>query len=139
MRGVAAALAVPQVAIGLWAVLAPSGWFDSFPGFDPRLVAATPPFNEHLATDAGAGFLATGVALLVAAVWGWRRPFVLGLVTYLCFTVPHALYHAFNEAPGLSGSEDVVNVFGLALGPVVAAGVLVLAVWRPVRTSVATT
>jgi len=33
----------------------------------PRLVAAEPPYNAHLATDAGAGLLASGLVLLVAA------------------------------------------------------------------------
>jgi hypothetical protein len=55
-------LAVFQLAIGLWAVLDPSGWFRNFPGFGDRLVvAAGGAFNEHLATDAGAAFVATGV------------------------------------------------------------------------------
>ena len=44
-----------------------------FPGWDPRLVAAEPPFNEHLAGDAGAGFLATGAIVLLAAWWAERR------------------------------------------------------------------
>jgi hypothetical protein len=52
------ALAVPQVVTGTWALVDASHWFDHFPGFDPRLAAAEPPFNAHLATDAGAGFLA---------------------------------------------------------------------------------
>jgi len=65
---VAAAIGVPQVVIGLWALAAPKSWFDSFPGFAPRVVAAEPPYNEHLASDVGAGFLATGVVLVVAAV-----------------------------------------------------------------------
>ncbi len=66
--GVAVALGVPQVLIGLWALLAPKHWFDNFPGFDPRVVAAEPPYNEHLSRDVGAGFFATGVVLVVAAV-----------------------------------------------------------------------
>jgi hypothetical protein len=64
------ALAVPQAVTGLWAILDPSGWFTEFPGFDPRLVAADPPYNAHLANDTGAGFLATAVALSLAAWWG---------------------------------------------------------------------
>ena len=37
------------------------------------------------------------------------------------FTVPHVLFHAFNPAPGLTGSEDVVNVVVLASSLVFAA------------------
>lgn len=115
--GMVVVLAVPQLAIGLWAVLAPASWFESFPGIDPRLVAAEPPFNAHLATDAGAGFLAIGVALAVAAVWGQRRVVQLALATCLAFTVPHTIYHATNPAPGLTAGEDLLNVLVLASSP----------------------
>ncbi len=107
------ALGVPNVAAGLWAVLAPESWYRSFPGFDPRLVAAEPPFNAHLATDAGAGLLASGVVVLLAAWMGDRRSVVLGTVAFAAFAVPHAAYHALNPAPGLDAAEDVRNVITL--------------------------
>src|SRR5258708_38801097 len=91
--GVAVTLGAPQLVIGLWAVLAPKNWFESFPGFDPRLVAAEPPYNAHLATDAGAGLLATGVVLLVAALWANRAAIQAALLAYVAFTLPHAVYH----------------------------------------------
>lgn len=118
--GIFVTLAVPQLVIGLWAVAAPRSWFDSFPGIDPRLVAAEPPFNMHLATDTGAGFLATGVALAVAAAWGHRVAVQMALLTFAAFAVPHTLYHALRPAPGLTGAEDVVNVLVLASGPALA-------------------
>jgi len=43
--GVGVTLALPQLVIGFWAVLAPKNWFESFPGFDPRVVASVPPYN----------------------------------------------------------------------------------------------
>ena len=113
------ALAVPQAITGLWAILDPSGWFADFPGFDPRLVAADPPYNGHLATDVGAGFLATAVALSLAAWWGERRPVYLALATYLAFAIPHLVYHAANPAPGLSDEEDLRNVATLVIAAVV--------------------
>ena len=122
-------LALPQVVIGGWAVFATKRWYESFPGFDPRLVAAEPPYNAHLAADAGAGFLATGLALALAAVWGRRSGILVALVAYAAFSVPHVIYHAANPAPGLTDTEDVVNVFVLASGLVFAA---VLA-WGVVR------
>lgn len=109
-------LAVPQLVTGAWAVLAPQDWYESFPGIDPRLVAAEPPFNTHLATDAGAGFLATGVALAVAAAWGRRSGVYLALLTYLAFAIPHFVYHAAHPAPGLTGAEDTRNVVLLGSG-----------------------
>jgi len=124
------ALAAPQLLVGVWAVVAPRSWFDSFPGLDPRLVAAEPPFNAHLATDAGAGFLATAIALLVAALIARRGAVYVALAAYAAFAVPHALYHSINPAPGLTGGEDLLNVLVLASGIVMAA-VLAWGAWAP--------
>jgi hypothetical protein len=118
--GVAVTLAAPQLLIGLWAVTAPGNWFRNFPGFDPRLVAAEPPYNHHLASDAGAGFFATGIVLLVAAIWGNRASVLTALLAYAAFTVPHVLYHATNPADALTGFEDVTNVLALGSGLILA-------------------
>ena len=120
--GMVVALALPQLAVGLWAVLAPESWYEDFPGIDPRLVAAEPPFNRHLATDAGAGFLCTGVALLLAAWWGRRQVVLLALATFAAFAVPHLAYHAGHPSDLLSSGEDAANVVILS-GPVVLAAV----------------
>jgi len=129
------AIGVPNLLTGLWAVLSPQGWFDSFPGFAPRLVAAEPPFNAHLATDAGAGLLASGVVLLAAAWFADRRSTQLALVAFSAFAIPHAAYHALNPAPGLTSGEDLQNA---ALLGFTAAAALVLFVASG-RASAATT
>lgn len=118
------ALGLPNAAAGLWAVLAPEGWYERFPGWDPRLVAAEPPYNAHLATDAGAGLLASGAVLLAAAWLADRRSVRFGLVAFLVFAVPHTGWHAVNEAPGLTSSQDAQNVATLLFGIVV--GVVLL-------------
>lgn len=110
------ALAVPQAITGVWAIADGSGWFEDFPGFEPRLAAAEPPFNAHLTADAGGGFLATAVVLLVGAWWADRRSVRLALLTYLAFAVPHLTYHALNPAPGLTDAEDLRNVVTLGVG-----------------------
>jgi hypothetical protein len=119
--GIAVTLGVPQLVIGLWAVIAPKNWFESFPGFDPRVVAAEPPFNQHLATDAGAGFVATGVVLLAAAMWANRAAIGIALLAFVAFTVPHVVYHATNPADGLTAIENAINTVTLANGLVLAA------------------
>lgn len=124
------ALGVPNVAAGLWAVFAPGSWYESFPGVDPRLVAAEPPLNTHLATDAGAGLLASGTVLLVAAWLGDRRSAALGIVAFAVFAVPHAAYHVLNPAPGLDTAEDLGN----ALVLVFAAGVALVLLTATLRT-----
>lgn len=123
-------LAAPQAVTGLWALLDATHWFERFPGFDPRLVAAEPPFNAHLVRDAGSGFVATAVALVLAAWFADRRSVWIGLLTYLAFAVPHFAYHALEWAPDLTDSENVTNVVTLGIGVVLPVA-LWLATLRP--------
>ncbi len=118
--GIAVAMGAPQLLIGLWALLAPKNWFETFPGFDPRVVAAEPPYNEHLSRDVGAGFVATGVVLVVAAVWANRAAINIALLAFVAFALPHVLYHATNPAQALTGVENAVNTLSLASGLVLA-------------------
>lgn len=125
-------LGIPNVIAGAWAVIAPENWYDNFPGWAPRLVAALPPYNEHLATDAGAGLLASGVLACYAATRPTQTAVVVtAMIGYLTFATPHALFHLANPADAMSASEDAVNVITLWLA-VVAAG---LVLWRTTSTS----
>lgn len=126
------ALGVPNVLTGAWAVLRPEQWFDRFPGWDPRLVAGEPPFNAHLATDAGSGFLATGIVVLIAAWLADRRTVQVALVTYGAFALPHALFHAINPAPELTDAENLQSVTSVVFTAVVTIGLLAV-VSRPSR------
>lgn len=122
-------IAVPQLATGAWAVVAPHHWFDHFPGLGPMLVAAEPPFNAHLASDAGAGFLAAGVAVAVAAALGRRLLLLFALGIYAVGTLPHVRYHAMNPAPLLSDAENFFSLVMLATGLALAA-MLAWGTWR---------
>lgn len=122
------ALAVPQLVIGLWGVTATRNWYEHFPGLGPDLVAAIPPFNAHLASDAAAAFLATGVALLIAVVVPRRELVLMALATYLAFALPHTVHHLTHPAPGLSSGEDVYNDV-LLTAQVLLAVVLAWATW----------
>jgi hypothetical protein len=108
-------LAVPNLVIGLWAHLAPEHWFETFPGWSPYLVAAYPPFNEHLASDAGAGLLTIGVLAAAAAVIRRRDAVLVAGAGVLAFTGPHALFHVLNPSDLLSASEDAMNTAPLVL------------------------
>ncbi|MBJ8346534.1 hypothetical protein [Antrihabitans sp. YC2-6] len=112
-RWVLAGLAVPQLVTGTWAVVNPEHWYRSFPGFGPMLVAAEPPFNEHLASDAGSGFLATGVIALLAALWGERLIVAIAAAGLLAFAIPHFVFHAGHPAESLSDTVNWVNFFVL--------------------------
>lgn len=134
--GVLGVLAVPQLLVGVWALSATRSWYDDFPGVGPDLVAAIPPFNEHLAADAGGGFFATGVGLLLACIWPRRELLLLALAVFLAFALPHTLYHTFNEAPGLEGVEEIANAGSLWF-QVLAASLFTWGTWRAGPTEVA--
>ena len=55
--------------------------------------ALLPPYNEHLVRDHGAGTLALGVALALAAWWLDRRVVITATVAFLVFQVPDAVFH----------------------------------------------
>ncbi len=121
-------LAVPNLVAGVWGVVAPEHWYDHFPGWAPRLVAAFPPFNEHLASDAAAGLLATGVAAAAALRWRRREVVVAAMAAYLAFALPHAAFHLAHLSEALDGVENAVNTGSLWAAVAVAGGVLAAAV-----------
>ena len=124
-------LAVPNLIAGLWGLIAPENWFDTFPGWAPHLVAAIPPYNEHLATDAAAGLFASGLVAAVAAVWMKREVVIVAMAAYLAFALPHALFHLVNPADALTTAEDAVNVVSLAIAVVLAIAVMIESIRRP--------
>lgn len=126
IRAIALFVAVPQVVTGAWAVLAPRHWFETFPGVGPALPAADPPFNQHLVTDAGAGFLAVGVLLALTAVWGRPDALTLVLAGQLVFTVPHLIYHAAHPSQLLGGTADALNVVVLSAEALLCALLVIL-------------
>jgi hypothetical protein len=133
IRVLGIALAVPQTVVGIWAVLSPRAWYDDFPGLGPALAAAEPPYNAHLITDAGAGFLATGGLLLGACLLGGPAEIRIAAIGYLLFSAPHLVYHAANPSPLLPAFNDVLNV--VLIGAQTAGGVtlIVLTTHRKAR------
>jgi hypothetical protein len=112
-RAVLGALGAIQVIDGIWALLGPSSFYDDFP-FGRGWVAALPAYNEHLTRDVGSLFIATGFVLLMAAFYLERRLVLTAIVSYLLFSVPHAIYHFFNLGPYRT-SDAIGNVVTLGL------------------------
>ena len=106
-------LAGIQLVNGIWATVAPASFYEDFPPGIGGWVSALPAYNEHLMRDVGALFLATGFVLLAAAVWLERRLVAIALVSYLLFSVPHAIFHLFNLEPYGTG-DGIGNVLALA-------------------------
>lgn len=84
-RVIAGLLGLFNLANGLRMVTAPAQWFATAPG-----AAETGPFNVHFVTDVGFGFLAAGIAFLLAA---WRPQWRMAALGASGFLVFHALYH----------------------------------------------
>ena len=126
VRVLLVALAVPNLVAGLWAVLAPEHWYENFPGWPPALVAAHPPYNDHLASDAGAGLLASGLLAALAVVWTRRDVVTVAMIGYLGFSVPHGLFHLTHPSDLLSTAEDTANAVAVVVAVVAAVAVLVL-------------
>jgi len=89
-------LAAAQFVVGLWALLLPQAFYDAFPYGGTPWVALLPPYNEHLVRDHGAGTLALGVALALAAWWLDRRLVIATVAAFLTFSVPHAVFHSLH-------------------------------------------
>jgi len=118
-------LALPQFAIGIWALASPRGWFDTFPGGGHHWLPAYGAYNSHLATDVGAAFLALGVVLALAALWLDRRLVQAALVGYLAYQVPHFIYHLANDHR-LSAGDHVASDISVGLSVVLAVVLLTL-------------
>ena len=132
-RWILIGLGVPNIVSGCWAVFNPAHWYENFPGWAPRLVSALPPFNEHLASDTGAGLLATGLLVLIAGLYLRRDTTILATVGYLAFSLPHAVFHLAHPAESLSTAQDAWNLTGLWLVVLLAGTVLISEVRRPAR------
>jgi hypothetical protein len=120
-------LGAPLAAIGPWAVLAPHSWFDDFPGGGMHWVSAIGPYNEHLASDVGAFFLALGGLLVFAAVLLDRRLVQGALGALIVYSVPHLIYH-LTELDAYSTRDVVLNM--ITLGSIVVVPLLMLALTR---------
>ncbi|MGH9164136.1 MAG: hypothetical protein ACRDZW_01310 [Acidimicrobiales bacterium] len=129
VRAGLAYLAVSGVVMGLWATVGPSSFYRDFPGGGRHWVAGDGPFNAHLTGDAGAGFLALGVVLLLAAVWMDARLIQAASVATVVHDLPHLLYHLRHPNDALSSVDRVLITGGIGFGLVLA--LLLLAMVTP--------
>lgn len=100
-------LAASALPVGFWASLAPRSFYDDFPAPGRYWVSVIGPYNEHLVTDVGAGYLALGVLLGLAGILLGRTLVRVSLVAWLAYAVPHFAFHittldAFSPADNLA-------------------------------------
>jgi len=133
LRVVLVALAFSALFVGAWALLAPTGFYDDFPGAGHHWVSADGPFNEHLIRDVGGLQLAL-VVMTVAVAIRPERFFVRAVaLATLVFAVPHFIYHATHLHP-FETADKVAVVSSLGLGVVLAFVAIGLTFGAPQRT-----
>jgi hypothetical protein len=128
-RVILLALAAIGAYVGVWASFMPRSWYGSFPGSGRHWLPVPGPYNEHLARDVGALYLALAVLSLSAARWAGdgRLTTVTGL-TRVVFSVPHLAFH-LRHLDMYGAADQSLNV--MTLGGCVLAGAVVM---LPART-----
>lgn len=106
-------LGLPQLAAGLWALVWPRNFFESFP-FGRAWVSTLGPFNEHLITDVGALFCAVSIVSIFAAIKVERRLSQVAALAWIVFVGPHLFFHATNTQ-GFSAVDNVLQLTVLAV------------------------
>ncbi|MFF7146165.1 hypothetical protein ACFZB5_34115 [Streptomyces nodosus] len=124
-------LVVTALYTGTWAYFAPETWHENFPGFGLVWLPQLGPYNEHLAKDTGAMFLALAALTLIALrdVRNNRLVQITGAV-WLVFNVLHFSYHV--QHLGMYGTRDQV-LNALSLSALVLVSVLLLVPLGSVR------
>ena len=112
--------------LGVWILVAPKGFYDTFPGGGTHLVSALPPYNEHLERDFGATGLGLAVLALLAAVWMERRLVQAAAISLVVAGIPHLAYHA-TTTDHYSTKDNIGSLTGLALDVLLPLAILYLA------------
>ena len=111
----------------MWILLAPRGFYDTFPTGPAEWVSPLPPFNEHLLRDFGAAGLGLAVLAVLAAVWLERRLVQATAIAFLVSALPHFVYH-LTTTDRLSTAD---NLQSLDRPPAPGAGLARAAVGEP--------
>ena len=125
-------LAVTVGVVAAWILIAPKGFYNTFPGGGTHWVSALPPYNEHLERDFGATGLGLAVLAALAAFWMERRLVQAAAIALFVADLPHLAYHATTTGH-YSTSDNVVSIAGLALDVLLPLAILYLASDRAQR------
>jgi len=124
-----------DIGTGGWALINPRSWYEDFPGFGHHwVVGQGGAYNEHLASDAGAGFLAVGIVLVVCAAIGAPLAVRLAGLALLVHALPHFIFHLDNAPEHLGSGDKLAGTYGLLAQAVIGAVVLIAAQPRRRRT-----
>lgn len=116
----ATVLTLSAAYVGVWALLAPSSFYDDFPLPGRDWVSLAGPYDEHLVRDVGGLYLALGVVTLWAALRPRTDLFVVVGVAWEVFSVPHLLFHV-GHLDGLATFDKVAQTVSLGATVLLAA------------------
>jgi hypothetical protein len=119
-------LAVTIGVVAAWILIAPKGFYDTFPGGGTHWVSALPPYNEHLERDFGATGLGLAVLAALAATWMERRLVQATAIALFVAGLPHLAYHA-TTTEHYSTGDNIASLTGLALDVLLPLAILYLA------------
>ena len=129
-RSALALLGVSGAATGAWAYVAPRHWYHNFPGLGMSWLPQLGPYNEHLAKDVGAMFLAMAALTAVTFVLVANQTLVrVTAAMWLVFNTLHCIYH-LSMLQMYNTRDATVNAILLPLLVLAAA-----ALFSPVRAS----
>jgi hypothetical protein len=121
-------VAAAQAEVGVWGLLAPRSFFDTFPGFGHHWVSALGPYNEHLVRDYAGTELGFAVLLAAAAIWCERRLVLIAGAAFLAATLPHFAYHL--TTTGSFSTTDNLGSLGAFVLELVVVPTAMLVVWH---------
>ena len=112
--------------VAVWILIAPKGFYDTFPGGGSHWVSALPPYNEHLERDFGATGLGLAVLAALSALWMERRLVQAAAIVLLVAGIPHFAYHA-TTTEHYSTKDNIGSLIGLGLDVLLPLAILYLA------------
>jgi hypothetical protein len=102
--------------VGCWAYFAPLNWHNTFPGMGLTWLPALGPYNEHLAKDVGAMYLAlTALGALTLVHLSNRTLRIATAVSWTTFNLLHLICHL--KMLHMYGTRDA-TLNAIALGGV---------------------
>ncbi|MCH0539188.1 hypothetical protein I3F58_06385 [Streptomyces sp. MUM 203J] len=111
--------------VGVWAYFAPQHWHETFPGFGRSWLPQLGPYNQHLAKDTGAMYLALAVLSVIALRYVRSNPMVQTTgAAWLTFNILHLVYHV-QHLHVYDTIDQILNVVLLSAQTIIAAALLV--------------
>jgi hypothetical protein len=123
--GFAAIFGAGLGANGAYMLVAPADWYFAVPG-----VTSTGPFNQHFLRDIGLIFVLIGAALGVGVVRRGERVTLWGAAGL--WLSGHALFHWWEVAVGICGSDALARDFPAVTLPALITLALAMWAWRDV-------